>query len=134
MNLRSSSNIEFLVLPDSKRTKRNDMEEIKNHLKKLDKLESIKTKIDNVDLKMTTLDMKFTKLEMKVNGVDDGLKITKENIQCISQSQIHFQMAGRKFEITQIISEHNERQYNITLGNLKQQGQYEDKAVSLQKV
>ena len=107
------------------------MEEIKKQLKKLDKLKSIETKIDIVDRK--TLNMKFTRLETKVDGVDDRLKVTEENVQCISQSQKHFQTAGRKCEIAQIINEHNGRQYNNTLGNLKQQGQYEDKAVSLQK-
>ena len=110
------------------------MEDIKKQLQKLDKLDNIEEKIDNVDRKMTSLDMKLMRLDAKVGDVDDRLKVTEANVERISQSEKDFQLAGRKCEIAQIISEYNTRQYNVTFDNVLMHGEYEDKGVSVQKV
>ena len=110
------------------------MSDTKLILEKLEKLDAIVAKIDAVDLKVTNLDVKVTHLDAKVDDIDR--RVTKVKV----QSHLHdheiqqFQLATRKAENAQIISETNGRKYNITFGNLPMTDEYEDNETSVDKV
>ena len=133
---KSTSDTTFYQLPEGKDkyTPNSDMADLELNLKKLEKLDTIEAKLDAVDLKVTNLDVKVTHLDAKVDRMEKRVAAVENQTQKQCREIDYFKEATRKAEISQIISEMNSREYNITIGNLPQAGDYEDKEVSVEKV
>ena len=110
------------------------MATIEDVLKKLEKLDAIERKVDGIDVKVTNMDIKVTALDTKVGQMDT--RVNKVEVQSNRQaSRIEqLQLAARKSEIAQIISEENSRKYNISIGNVHMKKEYEDKETSIENV
>ena len=80
-----------------------------------------------MDIKVTALDTKVGQMDTRVNKVEVQSNRLASRIE-------QLQLAARKSEIAQIISEENSRKYNISIGNVHMKKEYEDKETSIENV